>query len=495
LNRRRFLKYAGAVAGVTAASAVGLDYFLKPQQSTHTTTVAPDLTPPVIADFQWKPDASNGHDGMINFTVSDEREVASARLNIVPVFPPEIQTAAIPPESWLDFPSPTPNVALPSGTAQFSQSVSDLKGGKAYTTNIIAKDTAGNQAIQSYDIPYMREFGDIVANAKLDISASYMPWNFGNTPGTWKKERPLMGTYDPVWESVRVRHLDWAEGHGVNAFLVDINEWNVPDQSHIRRVLNGLLEVGMKTGILWGPWAKNYRTGTIPEAPEWSVDLSEPQNKTMFHDVTESLIESSILSHPSYYRVKNQPVIFLYAALPLFNEQEAIADLRNMFRSTLGTEPFLIADLALRLPQSPSAFDWYTKSHQWKHLSSYDAITSWAGFIKWPVTDSEYVNNYETYYERSLRDWREFAKNQGLNFVPPVIPGFDNTYSWGPKDSLTYTRSVEKFSERPAIASKYVDELGLVRIDTWNDFGEWTYIEPSDKTRFDYLSALKNVVT
>jgi hypothetical protein len=429
------------------------------------------------------------YDGTISFEADDiSSPVVGANLEFAPVYPSEISRAAIPQEDSSGY-----SLTANSKIAAFSQNVSNLKGGKQYRATAIARDQYGRESEQTgLEIPYIREFESIVGDAKFDVSASYMPWDFGPDTQNWKKELPLMGAYNSVWDIVKRKHIDWANGHGVNAFLVDIGEWNIPDQSQRRKVLSGLLQAGMKTGILWGPWETNYLRGTSTQAPDWSVDLTEPRNHDAFLSIGRSLIASGFFSHPSYYRVRGRPVIFLYDAVALVNEGDAFEQLRETLRTSQGTEPFLIGDLALRLPESPSESDWYLK---WKHLSSYDAITSWAGFIKWPIKEAEYVNNYELHYERSLSDWRDFARKHGLNFVPTVIPGFDNTYSRGPKDSLTYPRSLEKFGERLAIASKYVDESKLLRIDTWNDFGEWTYIEPSDKTGFDYLLALKNEVT
>lgn len=58
MNRRRFLKYAGATAAVVGASAVGLDYLLKPETSNlHqvTATTTSKFNSPPMAQFDYKP--------------------------------------------------------------------------------------------------------------------------------------------------------------------------------------------------------------------------------------------------------------------------------------------------------------------------------------------------------------------------------------------------------------------------------------------------------
>jgi hypothetical protein len=131
-----------------------------------------------------------------------------------------------------------------------------------------------------------------------------------------------------------------------------------------------------------------------------------------------------------------------------------------------------------------------------KDFRAYDAMTSWAGMHNQSLDqkDRVYTTNYEQYYEVGLRAWRNFAHAKGLKFIPPVIAGFDNSYSWGPS-GFPVARDPALFEERLRVAMKYVeDSLKQIRIDTWNDFGEWTYIEPSSKTGFDFISALKKTL-
>jgi hypothetical protein len=44
------------------------------------------------------------------------------------------------------------------------------------------------------------------------------------------------------------------------------------------------------------------------------------------------------------------------------------------------------------------------------------------------------------------------------------------------------------------IASRYLDSPKIIRIDTWNDFGEWSYVEPTQKEAFTYLEKLREVL-
>jgi hypothetical protein len=104
------------------------------------------------------------------------------------------------------------------------------------------------------------------------------------------------------------------------------------------------------------------------------------------------------------------------------------------------------------------------------------------------------VNNYNYYYERQLKEWKRFTEELGKDFIVTVTPGFDNSYSWGsPQTPLP--RGREKFEERLKIGVKHLDTTRpMMKIDTWNDWGEWSYVEPSVNEGFSYLETLKTIL-
>jgi hypothetical protein len=191
-------------------------------------------------------------------------------------------------------------------------------------------------------------------------------------------------------------------------------------------------------------------------------------------------------SFEHYTSANNHPTIFLYDAIALYNEENTLRKTRKIFLEKLGTEPFIIGDVILKIPSVPKDSEWYLK---YKNFFVYDAITGWAGVHN--RFKEEYVKKYEELYNKQLSEWFRFAKEKGLYFVPTVIPGFDNSYSWGTPGLSPIERSPQKFMKRLEIASKYFDDLKMMRIDTWNDFGEWSYIEPSTETNFMYLMVLR----
>jgi hypothetical protein len=486
LNRRRFLKYAGvSAATVAGASAVGLDYALKPKQTlptVQTTTHSVDLTPPIIGDFQWLQDASKMHDGTIKFSVSDTSGVASARLNLVPVFPSEIPAAAIPAENWIDFPSPIPNATLPSRSAEFSQVVADLKGGKAYTTNIIAKDTAGNQAIQSYDVPYVREFENIAGLDDIVVGATYHPWwsrdswrQVGGAGETTPNGRPLLGLYNSSDPVVVSKHVDWATGYGIDYFFC-----SYPFADPMQILANPLAK-DSKVAILYEIGAlSNNRNQDIPQ-----IDLNSPNVYSTFQAHFDHMAVN-YFTHPSFLRIGGRPVVYLFASGSLRADiTKPFAQLRRHM-SDMGVELYIIGD---------EMGAWGGKISL-SRLKAYDAITTYGFPPVWRENESLIASD-DVF--REYDRWRSSAHTVGIEIVPSVYPGFDNAYlaahlpGYG-APHWHVPRSVEFFKSNLEIALEFLDKSRLLMIVSWDEWGENSFVEPTVEDGFKYLQTIRDTL-
>jgi hypothetical protein len=200
---------------------------------------------------------------------------------------------------------------------------------------------------------------------------------------------------------------------------------------------------------------------------------------------------ASWATHTNYSKIGNKPVVMIYDSIAFLNNSRAYKDAKEVFKEITGTYPYLIADEIPKIPYTLTDIQYYMK---YKDLSQIDALTGWAGYHN--RAKEEYVRNYEKLYDNHLRSWFRFAQDNKFGFIPTVIPGFDNSYSWGPPGLPPIERTTRKFEERLNIAYKYIDNnLNIIRIDTFNDFGEWSYIEPSTKTQFEYLEVLRNFLS
>jgi hypothetical protein len=477
LNRRRFLKYAGAASAVAGASALGLDYVLqKPANLSQTTTISTlDQTPPTIGDFQWVQDPSDVHDGTIKFSVSDDSAVAFARLNLMPVFPPEIPPAAIPAEDWVDFPSPIPNATLPSKSAQFSQHVADLEGGKTYTANIIATDTAGNEKNQSYHVPYVREFENTGKLTKLSVIPFYYTWHL---PSLWTKVpyTPTLGNYDSHDLQVFDIQLDEITGYGMNTICVEWvggNDWTVANFKDNLLQNSRLLNTGdVKWFLAYDAVATNR---LIFENGYANVD-NDKNRSTIISDFEEM---TNLFSHPSYRMSEDKrPYIFwyLYRAL-IGNVKSLVEEIRTKYNL------YIVGDLVYwQLPgELPRA----------QEIAQYvDAISSYSMYLSNPSILPQDV--FLSEIDKRYASWRSYADKAGKEFSPLIMPGFDDRLLRGSNRPLL-ERSPEFFEKQIELAEKYVSESGQIFVCTYNEGPEATGVERTIEWTDTYLQEIRKL--
>jgi hypothetical protein len=370
---------------------------------------------------------------------------------------------------------------------ELSVIVDNILGGREYEIQATVTNETGQKTIARIKTPYIREFenlGKLLYEKGKIISAVYMLWNMKDVPMP-PDDEPLLGRYDALDDIVQWKHIDWATGHGINVFWIDA--WN-PSNTLIARIMRKILDKKMIAGGMWGP-SEYYIRGTLAELPEWAIDLQNPHNENYFLKTMEFL--ASFVIHSNFFRMNGKPTIFLYDAMALFREGEAFEKAKQIFEDVTGNEAYFISDTLPRIPDKPDDSHieiWFS----YKNLTATDALTSWVGFMSNTLEHQEYAENYDKYYEPHLTIWYDFTKSLVRQFIPTIIPGFDNSYSWGSPNQIPIERDPTLFFERLLSTLKYSDPH--VRIDTWNDFGEWTYIEPSIKDNDIYLKMLRKFV-
>lgn len=465
-----------------------------------------DAAPSEIKDLRWVPTKiirDKVYDGIVSFTAEDQDSIISeAYLDFLPLYPAHLPREAFPEEPPRRIKLEPIDGLFEQKMENFIAEITNIKGGKEYEIKAVVKDAAGNVAEALLKTPYIREFenvGKSLYEKGIVISASYMPWEFAYTPMPPNGDIPVLGrTYDTFNDIVQWKHVDWAQGHGVNVFYIDGGLWE-PFKVKERWILKGLMDKGMKAAILWGGHWKNVFKMGGKGLPEWAVDLSDPYNFGRFLDLMINLLSSDIFLHPNYHKVSGKLTIFMWDENALVNRNEAYAEWRKLSKEITGQDLFIIADclpriLKTNIEEYLSFWDKLKGDNWWQHV---DALTSWIGFyepsLEVELSSEERVENYLQYYEQSLKTWKNFSEEKGKCFVPTITPGFDNSYSWG-GPQIQLPRSIDRFTKALNLAVKYSEGYKEIRVDTWNDWGEWTYVEPSKLERFSYLETLKGSI-
>ena len=500
-SRRRFLKYVVAGGVALGTSALGLDLLstripLHSQQSS-TSGMHP---PPMIKNLQWSPtQAVNGkvYAGTVSFEVEGVGSpIKEAQLDFDPIYPPEIPVSAFPQE-----PNRSYSFTANSKTATFSQTVGDLKGGKQYRALVGAADQYGSHSEASLNVPYVREFESIGQINKISIGTLYLTaygpydlWRPSNTTFT-----PLLGYYDSSNSFVQYKHSDWINGHGIGFIQLDwfgpygFNNNDLRDVQIQRSLFDNPAWKDTQISVAYdiSPGAKRFKFNPF-------VNLSDSVNRNLLFSDFDWLANNFFVKE-NYHRINGKPVVNITLD---DGDARLTGDVKGVF-STLrqrmrdkGFDVFLIGDTVR-----------YTNFSEWTRMSEpFDAISRFAlvPFIYEfddvgnfpPFSGTHVENSILNAADRMFSEASKFAKRSGKIFIPPVNPGFDNSHSaWGDNVHPRIKRSLEFYGKSIDLALKYIDEnIPIVKINTFNDFGEDTFVEPTVQEGYDYLQTLRDTL-
>ena len=484
MDRRRFLKYAGAAA-VAGAAALGLDYLNRPGSSNLDQIL--DRTPPIIKDFQFQPTrVVNGkvYDATISFIVEDAESGVADASGSLEGYAPTIPARACPAE-----PSRTLSLAPAQSSGKsvaFSAQCADLKGGKKYQASVIAKDSANNQAQSQYDTPYVRELENISGKDNILVGAFYHPWWKNPCPegfchwgeitdemskGTTGNGTPLLGLYNSDDPLVISKHIDWATGHGIDYFMISwANSGPRSGPSRTKSILENPLIEQIKFAIF-------YETLMLGPTEE-NVNLNESATYARFQADLE-YVARNYFTHPSYLRIDGVPVLHIYGSeFTKGDIAEPMKKVRQHLRD-LGFEVYLIGDEMRTM---------WKEEIDLSRLKAFDAVTDYGlppprfKDMSSATTRSEYAR------------WRSVAHSVGVELIPAPYPGTDDRVVKSRTTHVFVPKSTEFFATNLRIAMEFVDRNQMLNIVSWDEWAENSYIEPSVEDDFKYLQTLRDTL-
>jgi len=347
--------------------------------------------------------------------------------------------------------------------------------------------------------PYQREFENIAGKDNILIGAFYYPWYNRNDPyfshwfnrDVWKrrgfKGEPLLGGYDSRDPDVIRKHIDWATGHGIDFFLVS---WGFHGPGTFTDIvlkdhfLRSELVCDIKFAIL-------YETnGRLKSARDELlgydiVNLDDSRNQEiLFADF--DYFERVYFNHPQYLRIHDAPVVF-FDILRLFGgDVVGVFDkLRDRMKLHYGHDLFIISDQATSMsPDDPL---------QREIAEAVDAIGTYQAFQWAPHffdPSAAVWTDFESYVPGVFGPWKSLSQSLGKYFAPGVVPGWDKRGV--DPDLPVLPKSPERFKKQIEIAKDFIDpELPMVLITSWNEWFEYTAVEPSEEHGFRYLEIIK----
>ena len=334
--------------------------------------------------------------------------------------------------------------------------------------------------------------GPVLQDKQYLVGATYYIWYplnfyFGFMRGALKPaQSPSMGLYSSVDPKVAEQHIAWCSRYGID-FLA-VSWW--PNKPELNPAIDkGLLKAGNLKDIKFCIF---YET--------WGVGWVEDKGATIFNQAAidklnadMDLIADKYFNNPSYLKINNRPVVFLYLTRTLAGDYEkAFKDLRARLRAK-GHDVYFIADeiywsvMSTRQHEQPKPF--LEPKPQPERIKLFDALTSYNMYLSSRKdhggygAKSNWVRDISAIYEQYFD-----LCGPKTNFVPNILPGYNDRGCRLPMQQFVIPRQWDKGAPEGSFLGKSFDKLALpfvdprlnmIMITSFNEWNEDTAIEPT----------------
>lgn len=299
-----------------------------------------------------------------------------------------------------------------------------------------------------------------------------------NSP--WPDREPFLGYYAEEDVKVAEQHIDWASQYGVTFFAYDWY-WG-GNATYLNHAVDNYLSASntfkLKFSLLWA-----NHTGV-------------PKNLFEFDSMVDYWFKNYFLL-PQFYRIEDKPVVFVFSSKHLEVDAQKFGWTGNRLlmranerAKSAGFNGIFFVSNNDNLP---------TNELEGRiREQGFSAYTGWCnvGVQEKSATSADYQVMVDAY----LRNFEAAKKTSGtILYIPPVSPGRDSRPWLGKEATVRTNPSPAKFKQMLAGAKSLIDSgkkgvMPLVMIQSWNEFGEGAYIEPSKKFGFEYLDVTLDVL-
>jgi hypothetical protein len=98
---------------------------------------------------------------------------------------------------------------------------------------------------------------------------------------------------------------------------------------------------------------------------------------------------------------------------------------------------------------------------------------------------------YPAFTDQSFKNWNDSTTVWGINFVPCIVPGFNDKMMTPASKNFDLPRSPEFYTDNCNVAKRNMGSKRIVMINSWNNFQVGTTIEPATEYSTDYLLITK----
>ena len=464
---------------------------------------------PLILKFDWKPTK------VINDKIYDINvtfEVASP-LNSLK----EVEVMLIPVEYWYfitnygmreeDYDKVFPKEEVRSVKIEprkleeemFSVDFEDLKGGREYIVRARVNDVAGNEKMIEVRTPYIRQFENIAKAYDITVAALYLLWwgkdnNWADYKGN---TLPLLGKYSSKDTIVINKHVDWATGHGIDVFLINWSGRDYQDEALKYYFMNAdLVKRGdIKFAILYESIFRLKNSN-----PGWN--LSDPENiSTLDSDL--SYLSNNYFNNPSYFKINNKPVFYMFEGKGIFGDITKIRELKEKYNLLIISDhahPLANPD-DLFPSNNPLAVQWGDAAKQFDVIMPgaglYSGFLWYRGYFNGSPVENPIDNTKWLEYKKIGNEkWFKFARMNNMTFIPSVSVGISYRYApWGDPNWPILERNPKQLKKRLEFELGYLEKYPkILFISEFNNFFEESQLEPDFEYGFSLLQLMKDIL-
>jgi len=286
--------------------------------------------------------------------------------------------------------------------------------------------------------------------------------------------RPLLGYYRDGAPHVADWHIKWAVEHGISFFAFDwyydhhtgrVGEHNTAlDEGFLRAQYRDLMQFAIF-------WCNEEGADEPPYTREELLRLGKVLGERYVHQ-------------PNYLRIEGRPALFVSVPERLWQSfgdgfRDLLPEMSRAAGLPEGTTFFLVGKQSENLEQ--------LREMGFSACTAYN----YAGH-RLPNDGSPLRATYADMVEVYEQMWRQVTTDGTLPYLVPVSPGWDSRPWYGPHAFVRTEPTAGKFLEMCERAKRYVDpRLNMVIAECWNEFGEGSYLEPTEEHGFGALDAIR----
>lgn len=313
----------------------------------------------------------------------------------------------------------------------------------------------------------------------------------------WPNNRPAIGWYDEGTPEVADWHIKYALEHGINGFIYC---WY---RAHYEPKIEHRLGHAIHDGLFDAKYRDMF-TFTIM----WENGCAKGVKDEA--DLLENVLPfwiQNYFTHPSYLKIENQPVLFVWQPRKLISElggpektKQALEKMRAQCRKAGFSGLRIIACMD---NPNDKALGEQIRESSWDAVSGYNLSIHGVKPAGLDPAGLAYRDHAEvlSHYKQA---WLDRNANTGnVPDIPNVVMGRDDR-PWGRvtrgKGDYIADPKAENFEVVCRQAKELVDakpagrwDRKIVVFDNWTEFGEGHYIEPTTGTGFTFVNAIKRV--